>query len=434
MIEANPKELFLDRIKQKHSSLLSKGSPYALFMQKAFDHFLEIGLPDKKAEGFGYFPLKDLYAVDEKSETLSAFFDHHSSFKDHILAECSESYVWLHNGIWEKGYSNTCRLQNKILIETLEGAKSSYMPFVHLKMQGVQKKEKDPFILATQAMMQGILIVIPADTKFEKPIQLVFSQDELLSFSNVYIHVGKNSEVEFVLSRSSQSKGAQMLYIDIECESQSKVKIHRYSSQDFTIKLDAIKAHLKKEASFDMIDLSMPSCFERLKLHVVHQDENANSKFNALGLVRGKKQAHYVTCFEHKSPHTTSHQHVKTALFSKAKASFEGQIYVHPEALLTQSYQKHETLMLGDHAIINSLPNLQILADDVKASHGATIAALDEQLLHYLRTRGISEKVAKGMLMEGFCKQMTDLVTLDSIEELGNEMLNQLNLEDVHVV
>lgn len=432
MMAEDQKEHFLNLIKLKHQDLLVKSSSYKLFMQKAFDHFLEIGLPDKHKENYHYFPLKELYSIEDKTESLTQFFEHHTYFKEHILPECQQSYIWLHNGIFNSAYSVRSSIPSAVVFESLNESRCQYMPFVHLKMQQAQKKEKDPFILLTQSMMQGIVIIIPPKVKIEKPIQLIFSQDELVSFSNIYIHVGKEAEVDFVFSRSSQSKGAQFVCVDLEIESEARVHIQRISSQDFTVKLDHIKASLKKNAHFEMIDVAVPSLFERLKLHVIHQDEGANSVFNALGLIEEKKQAHYVTLFEHTSPNTTSYQHVKTALFSKAKASFEGQIFVQPSALLTQSYQRHETLLLGEHAIINSLPNLQILADDVKASHGATIAALDPNMLHYLKTRGIQEKVAKVMLLEGFCSQIIEKLKLDSLQEITGSMMQDLKAEEIH--
>jgi Fe-S cluster assembly protein SufD len=434
MIAEEKKEYFLNLVKAKHQDLLEKGSSYKLFMQKAFDHFQEVGLPDKKNESFQYFPLKELYSIEEKTESLSEIFEHHTHFKDHILPECQQSYIWVHNGSLDQAHSVTSDIPASVVFESLSESKSQYMPFVHLKMQNAQKKEKDPFVLLTQSMMQGLVLIIPPKLKIEKPLQIIFSQDELTSFSNIYIHVGKDAEVDLIFTRSSQSKGAQFVCVDLEIESSAKVNIQRVSTHDFTIKLDFVKAILKKNAKFEMVDVSVPSILERLKLHVIHQDEGANSHFNALGLIEEKKQAHYVTLFEHTSPNTTSYQHVKTALFSKAKASFEGQIFVQPNALLTQSYQKHETLLLGDHAIINSLPNLQILADDVKASHGATIAALDANMLHYLKTRGIAEKVAKVMLLEGFCLQIIEKLNLDSLNEIAASLVQDLKAEDIHAL
>ena len=108
---------------------------------------------------------------------------------------------------------------------------------------------------------------------------------------------------------------------------------------------------------------------------------------------------------------------LKGILNDFSQSSFQGKIYVHPIAQKTQAYQINNNLILNEGAIANTKPNLEIFADDVKASHGATVGQLDAQQLFYLRTRGFSEELAKQFLVKGFCKALLDQIPYSSVRE-----------------
>ena len=101
----------------------------------------------------------------------------------------------------------------------------------------------------------------------------------------------------------------------------------------------------------------------------------------------------------------------------QSQSSFEGKIYVHPEAQKTEAYQINKNLLLSESAIANAKPNLEIFADDVKASHGATMAQVDEEQLFYLQSRGLSQETARGLLIRGFIQEMVDQIPLQSVRD-----------------
>jgi Fe-S cluster assembly protein SufD len=109
---------------------------------------------------------------------------------------------------------------------------------------------------------------------------------------------------------------------------------------------------------------------------------------------------------EHIAPHTRSRQHFKAILRDRSRSSFEGKILVRPEAQKTQAYQLNNHLLLSEEALSFAKPNLEIFADDVKASHGATVSQLNEEELFYFRCRGFPLVVAQEMLAEGFCNEI----------------------------
>jgi len=423
----NTRSNFIEILKQEHAVGLEQvASSLVPFMKKAMDHFVEVGLPQKSSPGYGYFPLSRL--LDNKLEGDGPV---PTSVHDLVLPECLHSFLVIRNGTIDLALSDLSALPKGVVIEKLESAHSPYMPFVHAKLVMKQKEETDPFILLCQAHLRGALIIIPESTRFSAPLQIIFLQESgsVLPTFNNYLYVGSRAEVEIVLTASGKGSGQMASYLDMEVGDRAKVDLIRMSVGTPALMFEAMSIYLKKEAHLNLIDLAEPENSSRFNLHVIHEKEGALSRFFSLAMMRSKKEYHLKTLFEHRAKNTGSYQLVKTLLQSKAKASFEGQIYVHPGALWTQSYQKHATLMLGEQGISYSRPNLRIMADDVKASHGATISSLDEQALFYLKTRGIDMAGAKKMLSEGFCLDIIHNIQIDSIRHLALDMLERVQAD-----
>jgi Fe-S cluster assembly protein SufD len=420
------KNAFLEAIMGEHAANLKPNAAFALFMKKAFDHFLEIGLPDKKHPDYTYFPLTKLY--EKKAFDTSAQKVTKESILEKVLPECQDSFLVIKNGCVDLELSCISGLAKSVIIEALDQSQSPYMPFIHAKLVSKQKHEKDPFVLLCQSQLQGQLIIIPENTKLTNPLQLIYltEQDKVFPTVNTYIHVGKKASVELVLTSVCNQKTQIGSYIDLDLDSESDVQIVRSTGDSIAMMFDTMSIHLKKDAKVKIVDISQPEAPSKFHLHVIHEKTGADSAFHALSVIDEKKDYHVSTNFEHLQESSTSYQHVKTVLKSKAKASFSGQIHVHKEALLTQSYQKHATLMLGKHGMINSRPNLRIFADDVKASHGATIAELDKDALFYLKTRGLDETSSKQLLLNGFCREIIQEISSEGLKEAAMALIQKV--------
>jgi Fe-S cluster assembly protein SufD len=421
MQPVDQKQAFLEKLILEHSSVES-----SVFSKKAFDHFLEIGLPCKKCESYKYFPLAKVYEdkpLQEKATLLK------NDVKEKVLPECQGSYIVLHNGLLNLELSDISRISKAISIEKLESSQSAFMPFVHAKLIQRQKMELDPFALYCQASLKGLLVLIKDDMKLEAPLQIItyFDSSKYLPTCNIYLHLGKNARSEIIHTSVHCGEGPSTSFVDLDLDQGAICAFTRLHADSLSIMLDHMSVYLKKEAKVDIYDLIMPKVPAKFHVHVQHLQPHSESTLHALSLIDEKNEYHISTNFEHLAKEAQSSQHIKTVLASKAKASFEGQIHVHKEALFTQSYQKHASLMLGEHGTINSRPNLRIFADDVKASHGATIAELDQDSLFYLKTRGLDEKTAKKLLLDGFCQEMIQNLGLDSLKEEATMLLERID-------
>lgn len=408
------KQQFLERLSEEHEAFRVTCSDHALFMKKAFDHFLEVGFCDYKPSDERYLPLQKLYESSSMLKAPSALT--RQSLLDRVLPECLHSYLVLKDGQIQLDLSDLSDLPKGCVIESLESQTSAYRSFVYAQAIAAQKAETDPLSLLCQAHLKGALILIPEGLKLDKPLQIIdlSHKSQQLCVSNLSIHVGEDAQCDIVLSLETDIEAC--LYTQLFLEHRAQVCFTRLQSAEIGMRFDKMVVHLNKQAQVKLVDLCEPSKFSRFLCHVNHYHKGASSCFYALALIGGQNNYHIGTCFEHQGPETNSLQLVKTVLRSKSRALFSGKIHIHQDAVLTQSYQKHDTLMLGEHGQICSRPNLKILADDVKASHGATIAALDQEALFYLKTRGLSETIAKTLLLDAFCHKVLEHTPLPSIK------------------
>jgi Fe-S cluster assembly protein SufD len=177
----------------------------------------------------------------------------------------------------------------------------------------------------------------------------------------------------------------------------------------------SVRATLKRDSSFDSLSITDGAAVARSSFAVQLAEENSALSLKGLSLLTGQRNSHVHVFVDHAAPHCTSRQHFKMALSGQSQSSFEGKIAVRPIAQKTVAYQLNNNLLLGEGARANSKPNLEIFADDVKASHGSTMTQLSAEELFYLRSRGLAAIDAQALLAHGFCKELLQEVEIGSL-------------------
>ena len=228
--------------------------------------------------------------------------------------------------------------------------------------------------------------------------------------------------MEFVLSQGIISGDHYFInhVSDFSIEEESHVRFTQNLSETPTAvwHLDATRAILKKNSSFHAFAVTNGSETVRTDYKVTLIGENAESSLNGLWMLQDKLEFHTHILFDHQAPNCRSRQLFKGVLDDFSKSSFEGKILVRKIAQKTDAFQLNSNLLLNDYTNASSKPNLEIFADDVKASHGATFGQLDDEQLFCLRSRGINEFEAKNLLIFGFCKEVIDLISLSSLQNM----------------
>jgi Fe-S cluster assembly protein SufD len=184
-------------------------------------------------------------------------------------------------------------------------------------------------------------------------------------------------------------------------------------------------AQIGAGASYDGFTLTTGSRLARSELHARLAGANAHAAINAAQVLRGHQHADFTTVVSHDAPNGASRQTVKNVLADHARGVFQGKIEVARAAQKTDGYQMNQALLLSEHAEIDCKPQLEIYADDVKCSHGATVGALDPEQLFYLLSRGIPQAEARALLVRAFLSEALDMVAHDGARALLDGVLER---------
>jgi len=179
-----------------------------------------------------------------------------------------------------------------------------------------------------------------------------------------------------------------------------------------------------RDAVYNSFTLNMGGKLTRHEIHAKIQGQGGEVSFNGVNLLKDKQHGDTTILIEHQAPHCVSNQLYRTLLDDKARCVFQGKVHVHQEAQKTDGYQLSNALLLSSDAEMDTKPALEIYADDVKCSHGATTGQLDEEPLFYLRQRGLSEAQARLLLVQAFVDEVIDKIEHD---ETRDEILNIAN-------
>jgi Fe-S cluster assembly protein SufD len=180
-------------------------------------------------------------------------------------------------------------------------------------------------------------------------------------------------------------------------------------------------------SNFVSHNIAFGGALARNEIAVVLEGEGADCNLNGLYVTGGRQHVDNYTTLDHAQPHTTSHELYKGVLDGTSQAVFHGRIIVRPEAQKTDAIQRNKNLLLSDGAVINTKPQLEIYADDVKCTHGATVGQVDADAIFYLRSRGIPLAEARSLLTYAFTNEMIGTMKVESVRaRLGPLLLRRL--------
>ena len=243
----------------------------------------------------------------------------------------------------------------------------------------------------------------------------------------LHLFVGRSSEIECIINTENFSDGVGLDSSCFDFELEDDAKVHLAYTDLSTaskqpVRLSAFRASLKRHSRFQAVQLTDTEQSRR-DWRVVMAGAGAEAELAGLWFLQDQKETHTHVVVEHQEPYTRSLQLFKGVLDDRAHASFQGKIIVQQKALKTEAYQLNNNLVLSDQARVQSKPNLEIFADDVKASHGCTVGQLDPEQLFYLKTRGLDERLARSMLIRGFCEEIVARLKPSSLHHIAEKKL-----------
>lgn len=402
--------------------------------QKAWQHFLSLGLPTRQNEVYRYIKLRHLFSqpyrlADEKTLKME-------QIASWIYPECQQSILVFVNGHYNPNLSCLDALPSKVVVSSLQEATDTYGAFLNNYWTKTLNDETDSFAALNGALhRKGAFLYFPPNTIVDVPIQVlhvVDDNDQLqMLMPRLQIFIGSRSDIRLINTQKSRSsmgyfvnqvaelvldEGAHVHYTQLLCDEHPQAW-----------HLDAFRAILKHDSGLKTVCINQGSTTVRTDYKISLAGENAEALLNGVWMLGEKREAHTHVYMDHQAPHCRSYQLFKGVLNDFSRSSFEGKIMVRRPAQKTEAFQLNNNILLNDHTHADSKPNLEIYADDVKASHGATIGQLDPEQLFYMKTRGFSDDTAKNLLIYGFCEQVIEMIQLPSLrEEISSRAYNYL--------
>lgn len=285
--------------------------------------------------------------------------------------------------------------------------------------------------LNTAFLQDAAVLIVPPDTALAGPVHLLFisTQPEVASHPRLLLVAGAGSKVTVIEDYVALHEGTYFTNAVTEIAVGANahlehVRLQRESKQSFHMASCAVS--LGAASHYHSASVALGGQTSRLDLKVSQTAEGAQCVLDGLALIGGEQLADTHTFIDHAKPHGTSRQLHKCIVGGTAHAVFNGQVMVRPGAQKTDSAQSSRNLLLSGKALVDTQPQLEIFADDVKCTHGATVGQLDSDEVFYLQSRGLSERVARNLLTYAFGAEVIDRIPVASLrQQLEQTVLEQ---------
>ena len=276
---------------------------------------------------------------------------------------------------------------------------------------------------------KGFTIQIEPNTIIENPIEILFfskvKNDNFEQYRNKIV-VGNNSQVKFVerIQNLSDSKCFINQFTQINIGENTMLEYNKIQdNSENSILIDNINIYQLSSASAIVNTLIFGGAFTRNNLSFEQNGSNCDSDMNGVSILDNNQFADNHTFVDHKQPHCRSNEMYKGVYLDDSKGVFNGKIMVRPNAQKIDAFQSNNNLLLSENSTIDSKPQLEIYADDVKCSHGCTIGQLDNDALFYMKSRGIREKEAKAVLTYAFASEAVNNISIPEVKKMAQQLI-----------
>ncbi|MCQ2286309.1 MAG: Fe-S cluster assembly protein SufD [Bacteroidales bacterium] len=392
--------------------------------QLALQEILSEGLPTSKDELWRHYPIeKNLacdYDVQEKADPYKPVEEYFKCNVHHI-----DTYMFtILNGWYAHQNAPLTTFPNGVIVGSIFAAVEQYPELVLSKLAQCKSDKADNFVKLNELFFNdGIFIYVPDNIVVEKPMQLVSiinSKKNLMVQNHNLVILGKHSSLSLVQCDDSLQFGKTFInnVTEIVLEEGAKMNFYKMENKDVdSILINHIFVHQHGFSKFYSNAVTFNAGFLRNMIHVNLTEAFAEAKLYGLYLVDKKQFVDSQVYVNHAAPDCSSYQLYKGIADDESRANFNGHIVVRPHAQHTAAFQTNKNITMTDEAKITTKPFLEIYADDVKCSHGATVGQLDDEALFYMRSRGICERNARMLLMYAFANEIINFVEIESLRD-----------------
>jgi len=284
--------------------------------------------------------------------------------------------------------------------------------------------------LNTSLIEEGALVWIPNGAVVEEPIHLLFLSIAARASTHprVLISLGRASEATIVETYAALGDGSRFTNAVAEMVLGEGAVLEHYrvvEESDSAYHIETTEVHQSRDSTYTSFSMNARAAIGRNDLHVRLAGEGASCTLNGLSVTQAEEHVDNHTLIDHIEPHGTSRQLYKGVLDDQSRTVFNGKIIVRPDAQRTDAQQANRNLLLSEDAVLDTKPQLEILADDVKCTHGATVGQLDDEMVFYLKSRGLNDEPARAILTYGFASDVVASVRDRSVRVHLDRLLAQ---------
>lgn len=390
---------------------------------EALERFEKNGFPTRRDEEWKYTSLNSLlkndYSVFPKNEASVEFRD----VKKYFLHEIESYKIVFIDGEYSSFLSDTTHEGADICILSSALKQPKYQMVIDHYFGTVASKKDSLTSLNTAFSREGVFVNVPKNTVLPKPIQVLYfstgSEKEIMLQPRNLIVVGENSHVQIYERHQSLSENVVLTNAVTEVFAAKRAIVDMYKIQNdrlTTSLIDNTFVQQKDSSIVSVNTFSFGGKITRNNLEFHHEGEHITSNLNGISVIGDNQHVDNHTLVHHKYENCESHELYKGIFDERATGVFNGKVIVNKEAQKTNAFQQNDNILIGDKASINTKPQLEIFADDVKCSHGCTIGQLDERALFYMQSRGIPEKEAKGLMLFAFCNEVVEKIRIPALK------------------
>jgi len=425
---------------------LEKGAKELAWMRAArkagISHFVELGFPTLQDEDWRFtnvapianMPFKPVFERAQDGLTAKAL-------GQFTLAGLPGIKLVFVNGHFAPELSPTATLPEGAQVMSLAAALASDTALVEEHLFRHARADASAFTALNTAFFQdGAFIYVPAGETMPQPIQLLYvstaKDDGATAHSRNLIVAEKGSQVTVIESFASLSDASYVTNSVTELVAAENAIVEHLKFQDESQRafhiatVAACFGHASKVVTHS---IALGAKLSRTNIYATLAGAGLECILNGLYVTRGDQLADHYMVVEHAQPHCASHEYFNGILADKSKGVFHGRILVRPGAQKTDAKQTNKNLLLSDDATVDTKPQLEIYADDVKCTHGATIGQLNDESIFYMRARGIGLETARRMLIHAFAGEIIDRVRCEPVREELDKLVWERLEQNEHV-
>ncbi|MCU0391213.1 MAG: Fe-S cluster assembly protein SufD [Thermoflexibacter sp.] len=399
----------------------------------AIQEFADLDVPTIKHEEWKYTNLKNLVSKTYSFPVASiADSSKYARFVNQYDEKEANILVFV-NGVYVKELSHIISPESELQISNLsEAYLQSEDTMIANHFAKYAKFEKEIFVALNTALSQdGVFIHVPNHKEVQTPVILHFIADanatDVICHPRNLVIVGKNSSLTVIEHFSSTltpfstlTNAVTEVYVapNAYCE---HYKIQ--TEEENASHIGTTYAYVERDGRFNNTTVTLAGKIVRNNLNIKINGENCEAFMNGLYAVTGSTHVDNHSSVDHALPNSQSNQLYKGLLAEKSSGVFNGKIFVRQDAQKTNAYQSNKNILLAPTANVDTKPQLEIWANDVKCSHGCTVGALDEEPLFYLRSRGISQEQARAMLIFAFADDILERIKFQPVREFTEKII-----------